>query len=148
VVELHDHVGAEVALDLHHPLGGEHAPRAVEVAAELHPVLADLAQRLEREHLEAARVGEDRAVPRHEAVQPAELPHQLVGRPQVQVVGVGEDHLRPERAKLRGVERLHRGEGAHGHERGRLHRAVRRGEGAGPRAAEGVRDRERERQRQ
>ena len=38
---------------------------------ELHALLADLAQRAEAEHLEAARVGEDRPVPAHEAVQAA-----------------------------------------------------------------------------
>ena len=92
VVELHDHVGAEVALDLHHQLGREADAASVDVALELDPVLVDAAHVLEREHLEAAGVGEDRAVPAHEAVQAAELAHERVAGAEVQVVRVGEDH--------------------------------------------------------
>src|SRR3979411_1125482 len=39
VVELHDHVGAEVALDAHHAFGGEATLGAVDVAAEIDAVL-------------------------------------------------------------------------------------------------------------
>ena len=46
---------------------------AVEVGAEAHPILADGPERGEAPHLVAAGVREDRAVPRHEAVEPAEL---------------------------------------------------------------------------
>ncbi len=45
VVELHDHVSAQVALDPHHRFGGEVEAGAVHMAAELHAVLAHLAQR-------------------------------------------------------------------------------------------------------
>ena len=134
VVELHDHVGAEVALDPHHGFGRERAPRSVDVAAELDAVLDDRAQRLQGEHLKAAGVGEDRTVPAHERVQAAQLAHDVVAGAQVQMVGVGEDHLRAERAEIVGVERLDGGERADGHERRRLHAAVRRGEDAGARA--------------
>ena len=113
------------------------AARAVDVALELDAVLGDAAQRLEREHLEAARVGEDRTVPRHERVQSADLAHERVARPQMQVVGVGEDHLRARLAQVARVERLHRRQRADRHERRRLDGAVRRGEGAGARGAVG-----------
>jgi hypothetical protein len=46
VIELHDDIGAEVALDAHHALGSEAAAGAVDVAAEVHPVLVDGAQPL------------------------------------------------------------------------------------------------------
>ena len=128
VIELHDHVGAEVALDAHHALGREAALRAVDVAAELDAVLVDRAQPLEREHLEAARVGEDRAVPAHEPCRPPSSRIELVAGPQVQVVRVREDHLRAHRAQIVRVERLHRGERADRHERRRLDDAVRRRE--------------------
>ena len=118
VIELHDHVGAEVALDLHDGLRREHVLRAVDVAAELHALFAHGAQRLEREHLEAARVGEDRAVPAHERVQPAERGDDIVARAQMQMIRVGEDHLRAGVAQVVGVERLHRRVSAHRHEAG------------------------------
>ena len=90
------------------------------------PSSLDRSQRREREHLEAARVREDRPVPLHELVQSAELAHELVAGTQVQVIRVGEDHLRVHRAEVGGVERLDGGERAHRHERGRLDGAVRR----------------------
>src|SRR5690606_25839217 len=41
MVERHDDVRPEGALDLHYPLGREEVPRTVDMAAELHPVVAD-----------------------------------------------------------------------------------------------------------
>ena len=69
---------------------------------ELDAVFVDGAQRGEREDLESTRVGEDRAVPVHELVQAAHLADDLVAGPQVQVIGVGEDHLRAHRARSSG----------------------------------------------
>jgi hypothetical protein len=108
VVELHHHVGAEVALDLHHALGGEAERRAGDVAAEVDAVLVDAPHPLEREDLEAARVGEDGPVPRHEAVEPAELADERVAGAQVEVVGVAEDHAAAGAAQVVGVEPLDR----------------------------------------
>jgi hypothetical protein len=93
----------------------------------------------QREDLEAARVGEHRAGPVLEAVQPAEARDQLVARLEVQVVGVAQDDLRAVRQQLVGAERLHGGARAHRHEHRRLHVAVRgaqrAGAGAGARVA-------------
>ena len=100
VIELHDHVGAEVALDLHHALRRERVLRAVDVAAKLDAVLAHGAQPLEREDLKATGVGEDRPIPSHEPMQSAEIANQLVARPQVQMIRVGENHLRADRAEV------------------------------------------------
>ena len=136
VVELHHDVAAQVPLDLHDRFGGEAPARAVEVALEVHAVLVHRAQRSEREDLEATGVGEDGAVPLHEAVETAQLPHQLVARPQVQVVGVGENHLRAHGPQVVRVERFDGGQGPHRHERRRLHDSVRRGECAGAGSAE------------
>ena len=53
----------------------------------------DLADVGELKDLEAAAVGEDRAVPAHEAVQAAQFGDQLVAGPQGEVIGVAEDDL-------------------------------------------------------
>ena len=60
--------------------GREPVERAVEVAAERDAVLVDDPQVAERDDLEAARVGQDRAVPVHEPVQAAEPRDPLVAR--------------------------------------------------------------------
>ena len=73
LVELHDDVGTEVLLDAHVVLGSPAVPRAVDDAAERHAVVVEFERVCEREDLEAAGVGEDRAVPVHERVQAARL---------------------------------------------------------------------------
>ena len=78
--------------------GVNRVARAVVDVAERDAVVVDGGERVaEREDLEAARVGQDRPVPAHEPVQPAELGDQLVAGPEVQVVGVAEQDLRAER---------------------------------------------------
>ena len=84
-------VRAERLLDADRELRREPVDRAVEVAAERDAVLVDDPQVAERDDLEAARVGQDRAVPVHEPMQAAEPRDPLVPGPQVQVVGVGQD---------------------------------------------------------
>jgi len=62
------------------------------VGLELDSVFAQGAELGEGENLESTGIGEDRAVPAHELVEPAELAHDFVARPEVQVVRVSEDH--------------------------------------------------------
>ena len=73
-------VRAERLLDRDGELRREPVGRAVEVAAERDAVLVDDPQVAERHDLEAARVGQDRAVPVHEPVQAAEPRDPLVAR--------------------------------------------------------------------
>ena len=89
-VELHRDVGAEQRLDLDRALGRELDRRAVEVRAEGHALVLDLAQLRQRHHLEAAGIGEDRPRPVHEPMQAAERRDALGAGPQHQVIGVGE----------------------------------------------------------
>ena len=78
-VEHHLDVGAEQLLGVHRDLRCEPVRRAVVRAAEGDAVVVDL--RLEREHLEAARVGEDGAVPAREPVEPADGAHHVEAKP-------------------------------------------------------------------
>ncbi len=100
-------VRAERLLDADRDLGREAVGRAVEVAAERDPIVVHDAQVAERDDLEAAGIGEDRAVPGHEPVQAAEPLDPLVARSQVQVVRVGEDDRGADLADVVGMERLH-----------------------------------------
>ena len=80
LVEGDRHVGAERLLDRDRVLRREAVGRAVDVAAERHAVLVDDPQVAQRHDLVPARVGEDRLVPGHEAVQPAESLRCVRGR--------------------------------------------------------------------
>ncbi len=131
-IERHGDVGIEQPLDLDCALGCEPMPAAVEMRLEDHAVLVDGAQLGEGEHLEASRIGEDRAGPVHEPVQPAERGDALRARPQHQVIGVGKDHGESGARHVFGAHRLDGRRGADGHEGGRVDRAVRRREPAAP----------------
>ena len=69
---------------------------AVEVRGEGDALLPDLAQSRKGEHLEAAGVRQDRAVPVHELMQSAHLAHHIVAGAQMQVVRVGKLDLTAE----------------------------------------------------
>src|SRR5437899_1482354 len=145
LVERHRDVGAERPLDLDDRLRRQKARGPVERRAELDAVVAALAELGQAEDLEDAGVGEDRAVPAHEAVQAAEVAHDVRTRAEQQVVGVTEDDLRAGGLEVFGRERLDRRLGANGHEDRRVHHAVRGGEPAAARGAVGREDLEFER---
>ena len=135
LVEDHHDVRIERALHRHRHFGRQQQPVAVDRRGERDAVLADLAQRAEAEHLEAARVGEDRPLPAHEPVQAAVRRDHLLPGPKPQVEGVAEDDLRALRDELVRRHRLDGAVGAHRHEDRRLDDAVRELEAAAPGAA-------------
>ena len=139
LVERHHDVAAERELHIHGGFGREQVRVAVQVRAEQHAFFCDLAQVAQAENLEAARIGEDRARPGHEAVQAAELADQLMAGPQKQVIGVGEDDFG---VQLVGQIALHDaldgGLRADWHEHGGFDDAVRGVDEAGARAGVGA----------
>ena len=92
-VKRHDDVGAQPDLRRHRALRGKEMRRSVEMRAESHAFLGHLAQFVQTENLETAGVGENRARPRHETVQPAQLAHLLDSRPQIKMVGIAQQNL-------------------------------------------------------
>ena len=133
-----DDVGAEQRLDFNRPLRRQREHRAVEMRAECHGVLVELAKLRQRHHLEAAGIGQDRAVPVHEFVQPAELGDALGTRPQHQMIGVAEQDLGAGCTDVLRRQPLHRRLGADRHEGRRLHAAMRRLKLAAPCRAVGL----------
>ena len=73
-----------------------YAPSTIE--RKVDAVVVELERVGEAEDLEAAGVGEDRAVPVHEPVQPARVCDDVGAGAQEEVVGVGEHDLRADRA--------------------------------------------------
>ncbi len=69
LVEDHDDVGTEVALDFHRRFGTNERRRAVEVVLKADALLGNLSKFCEREDLESTAIREDRAIPSHELVQ-------------------------------------------------------------------------------
>ncbi len=90
LVKRHDDIGTQIVLDLDGKFGGEAVQRTVEVIAKSHPVRVHLTHGRQAEHLKAARIGQDRAIPSHETVQPAQVADEFVTGAQVEMVGVGQ----------------------------------------------------------
>ena len=146
LVEAHRDVAAQVGLDARGELGREPGLAAVVDAPERDAVVVDTRDRVsKREDLEAAGVGQDRAVPRHERMEPAEVADQLVAGPEMQVVRVTEQNLGAEAAHLERVERLDGSFRPDGHEDGSPHVPVPRSQHTGPRRPVGRSHRERHR---
>ena len=137
LVEGHHDVGADGALGVDDALGGEQVLRAVDVRAEVAPLLAQLAAGGQREDLEAAAVGEHRPLPGREAVHAARLFDNLHAGTQVEVVGVGQNNLGVSLVAHIAVEEpLDGGGRTDGHENRRANHAVvgRELAGTGPRS--------------
>ena len=113
---------------------------AVDVRAEDGGMVGDLAGGGEAVDLEAAAVGEDRAVPVHEAMQAAHLGDEVVAGAEGEVIGVAEDHAGAGRFELVGRQALDGGLGADGHEDRRIDGAVRRVQTAAAGGAVGGQD--------
>jgi len=105
---------------------------AVEMTAERHAVVVDYAEVAERHDLEAARIGQDRPVPVHERVEPAESLDPFVTGSQVEVVRVGQDDRGASVAEVVRRQRLDRRIRPDRHELRRLDDAVGQCQAAGP----------------
>ena len=124
MIEAHRDVGAQRLLDGDRVLGCESVKRAVEVRAERDALVVDRPEVAQADDLVAARVGQDRPLPGHELVQPAEPFDPFVARSQIQVVRVAQDDLGADLDQIVGIERLDRRVCAHRHEDRRLDVAV------------------------
>jgi hypothetical protein len=120
LVESHRDVCPEGLLHRDGTLGGQLAAPPVEGRGEGHPVLVDDEAVGHRRHLEATAVGEPGSPPAREPVQTALGLDQGLARSLVQVVGVGEQNLRPRGAELLGGNAAHRAEGRYRREGRRL----------------------------
>ncbi len=138
-VEGHGDVDAHLRLDLDRRFRREEVRRAVEMTAELDPLLPDLADAGQGKDLEPARIRQHGPVPAHEAVHAPELLQQVRPRAEHEVVRVVEDDLgtecrllaagrwvpAPELLQLIRRQALDAGQRPHRHEDRRLDRAVR-----------------------
>jgi hypothetical protein len=105
-------------LDAHRLLRRQEKPVAVDRRLEGDSFFADLAQCAERKNLKAARIGENRSVPAHEAVQSTMCGDGLQTRSQPKVEGVAETDLRAAFDQVARGHRLDRSVGADRHEGG------------------------------
>ena len=113
---------------------------AVDMGGEIDPLLLDLPQGGQGEHLKSAGVRQNGAVPVHKLVEAPHLPHDLIAGAQVQVVGVAELDLAPHLLQVVGGDAaLDGGLGAHVHkDRGLNGAAVGAGKFTAPSAAVGL----------
>ena len=125
LVKGHADVAAQIGLDLHALLRPHEDLVAVDMGGEIHALLLDLPQGGQTEHLESAGVRQNGAVPGHEFVQAAHLPHHRIRGPQMQMVGIAQLHLAADIFQVLRTEGALNGTlGANVHKHRGLHRAV------------------------
>ena len=147
LVERHHQVRAESLLDFDRALRRKHELGAVEVRAKADSVGADRVELGEAHRLEAAGIGQHRAVETHEARHPAEFLDKLGAGAQREMVRVGEHQPIAQLPQLLGRHRLDRRARANRHEGRRRDLAVRGDEAARARVAVAREDLEAERRR-
>src|SRR5271170_4395129 len=93
LIENHGNVAAKSQLRVNRRLRRKQMRVAIQVRAKEYALIANLAIVVQAEHLKAAGVGQDRPVPRHKPMQPAQLLDQFRTRSQEQMISVGENDL-------------------------------------------------------
>jgi len=86
------------------------------MAFEGHALFRQLAQPRQAHHLKPAGIGEDRLVPVHELMQPAQTVDPFGSGAQHQMIGIAQQDIRTGRGDAFGHHRLDRGGSAHRHE--------------------------------
>ena len=124
-VEHHSDIRSQAQLRLNRQLRGHIPFGTVEMRPEAYALLVDSTHVAEAEHLVSAAVGKDRSVPTHEPVQAAEPGNEAVARPQQQMIGVRQDHLRTDVDEVPIDNGLDSALSTDGHERRRPHDTMR-----------------------
>ena len=125
LVEGHDDVRADRALDIHHLLGREEVLRPVDVRAELGALLVQLAIVGKGEDLETTAVGQYGSLPTVELMQSADLFQDMSSWAEVKMIGVSEDDLRLDIvSQLGDMDTFHRPLRADRHEDGGFNEAM------------------------
>ena len=107
---------------------------SVDMRPKLDAFFADLAQVGKAEYLEAAGVREYRAWPRHETVKAAHARNRFVPRPQIKVIGIGQQDAHAQLIRQIALRKpFYRGLRPHRHKRRGFHDAVRGFQKAGAR---------------
>ena len=124
-IEQHGDITAQVGLDFHAALRGEHHVRTVDVVAEAYAFLGNLTQARQTPHLEATGIGEHGLVPAGEGMQTTQVADGFIARAEAEVVGIAQDNLGTKGLQVFRVQGLYRALRAHRHEDGGGYIAVR-----------------------
>ena len=137
LVEHHHDVTPDGLLRLDAQLGAEKNGLSVQITLENGPLLAHRTRMRERKNLEPSGVGEHRPLPAHKTMDPAGPPENLCARAQEQMVGVGQEHLRPGVLEALSELGFNGGLGAHRHKERGLYLVMQGAKGRGPRPGMG-----------
>src|SRR5918994_1690508 len=124
LVEHHRNIRSELRLNVDRRLRCQQMLAAVEMRAERRALFVHFAPCREAEHLIPAAVSEDGLVPSDECVETTELSDTRSTRPQVKMIGIGEDDLGAQVVEIAMRHGFHGALSADSHERGRLNSTV------------------------
>ncbi len=93
-VEDHRDIAAESGLNFHRDLRRNKRRCSIDMILKTHSFLRDLSQFCQRKNLVTATVSQDRSVPAHEFVQPAEMFDHIEAGPNEEVISIAQNDLR------------------------------------------------------
>ena len=125
-IEDHGNVGPQGELDLRGFFRRKEMFGAIEMGAKAHALIGYFSQFGKAEDLVAAGIREDGARPGHESMEPAKPAHQFVPGTKIEMISICKNDSCAELFERFLGEPLDGRLGAHGHERRRLDRAMRR----------------------
>ena len=101
-VKRHSNGRCQVGLNLHALLRPHKNIAPVYMGTEINAFLFDFAQVCQRKHLKPAGIGQYRPLPCHKFMQSAQFFYQHIPRAHMQVVGIGQLHLRADAHQIFG----------------------------------------------
>ena len=117
-IESHDDVCTQRLLDFYGTLWGNEVGRSVKMGLEGNTLFRNFGKLLETENLITPAVGEDGVVPVHKFVQTTQRTDQVVPWPEIEMIGIAKDNLRPRRFQVFRRQCLYSCLGSHRHEAG------------------------------
>src|SRR5262249_27606656 len=118
-------VASQGRLDVNDALWGKEMVGTIEMRLKANPLLRQFAHCSQAEDLVAPAVRQNRPVPAHEAMQPAQLANQLRARTEIEMIGITKENLATHFFQISGQHRLDRPLSPHRHKSGGLHDAMR-----------------------
>ena len=135
-VEGHGYGGAKIGLDRHTFLRAHEDLPSVDMGLEGYALLLDGPELRQRINLKSAGIRKDRLLPCGKALKPAQLLHDFVSRPDMEMVGITQQNASADRLKVFGTDGSFNGcNGSHIHENRRFDHPVGRVEASALRAS-------------
>ena len=108
MIERHHDIGSQRFFDLDGGLRRDEMRGPIEMRLKAHTLVRHFAQFGETENLKSAAVRQDGSVPPGEPMQSTHLSHNLMSRPEIEVIGIVQHETKTELLQIDRIDPLYR----------------------------------------